>query len=275
MAESKPIGINSRVENSTKNEINEDRINHVLSNLLKLASGDFNISELKEIQHDNLDAIDRGIVMLSEHLLEAKNEQEKNVQIKENLLKEVHHRVKNNLQIVSSLLNLQTRYSDNDSANLLLKESQLRINSMALIHEMLYKTDDLSKIDYQIYLNQLMSMLIEAISLKNVDLTTDIKSSQIYLELDTGVTLGLLMNEIVTNSLIHGFKDRSKGSLYVHFSIDETGKRTFEIGDDGVGFDANNEHNTLGLLLIETLTEQLGATMQLKVENGTHYLFRF
>jgi len=275
MAETKPISFINGAKTSDDSVNEQDRIEHVLSNLLKLASGDFKIEELPHIQHDNLDAIDRGVVMLGEHLEASKIEHEKNVLEKENLLKEVHHRVKNNLQIISSLLNLQSKHTQSESAIVSLKQSQHRINSMAMIHEMLYKSEKIALINFEKYLKDLTNMLIESIKGNTHFIELNISAPEIYIDLDTAVSLGLLINEIVTNSIVHGIPENVKGEIYVSLSRDQNNELTLKTGDNGVGFNDSENHDSLGLELIETLANQLDAKLSRKIENGTHYLLKF
>lgn len=250
-----------------------DRQEHILSNLLKLASGEFQLVELSEIKNDNLDAIDRGVVMLGEHLEANYREQEKYLQEKEDLLKEVHHRVKNNLQIVSSLLNLQANFTSSPEARAALKQSQYRIRSMSMIHEMLYKTDRISEVNYKDYIEKLTHLLIESIKGKLHSIRVNIDAPNVYINLDIAVTLGLLINEIITNSLIHGIDEN--GSIYIHFEKDED-LVFLKIGDNGKGITKeNNAPKTLGIQLIDALTNQLSGTVSKNHHEGTHYVFTF
>jgi len=198
---------------------------------------------------------------------------------KEILLKEIHHRVKNNLQIITSLLSLQSGMND----DLLIKEQfntcQHRINSMAMIHEMLYQTEAFTKIEYGDYLQKLIKQLIRSIKGTKANVKVDISSNKISLNIDTAIPLGLLVNEIVTNSLKYGIQADQAGTLFVHIERIDTKKYCMTIGDDGVGFDEStisNSNNSLGLRLIKTLSVQLNGKIERDLsKKGTHYVLYF
>jgi len=198
---------------------------------------------------------------------------------KEVLLKEVHHRVKNNLQIVTSLLNLQS-YSINDSKTKDIFDVSLnRIKSMAAVHEMLYKSSDFSKIKYQSYLTTLISGLVNSIKGDNCHVTLDINAYELCLNIDTSIPLGLLITELVTNSLKHGIKNDEKGEIYVYLERMEDNSLQLQIGDDGVGlpeeFDLENT-DSLGLQLVHSLIEQLsGKCSKDRSRKGTHIIIEF
>lgn len=210
-----------------------------------------------------------------------KKEQEiiiiKNLEEKEVLLKEIHHRVKNNMQVIVSLLSLQSRKIRDKESKELFKDSQYRIQSMAMIHEMLYKSGDFQKINYKKYIENLMSTLV--LSLKGIDhnINVNIQIDDIYLGLDSAIPLGLLINEIVTNSLKHGLK--SSGNLDLKIKSNTENNYTLFIGDNGVGMPVDfeiNDNETLGLKLVEYLTEQIeGEIKQDLSVKGTNYVINF
>jgi two-component sensor histidine kinase/CheY-like chemotaxis protein len=194
---------------------------------------------------------------------------------KEALLKEVHHRVKNNIQIISSLLNLQTDYITDNRALEILNDSRNRVHSMALLHDKLYRSKDLTNIDFASYVRDLASYLIQSFTLFEslIDITIDI--NEIYLSVDTAIPLGLIINELLTNSLKHAFPEDRKGEIVI--SSHKTNERELSItfADNGVGFPKNlNFPNTqsLGLQLVETLIEQLHAAVEVESnDNGTKF----
>ena len=196
---------------------------------------------------------------------------------KEVLLKEVHHRVKNNLQIVTSLLNLQS-YSINDpSTKDIFDVSLNRIKSMAAVHEMLYKSSDFSKIEYQSYLTTLVSGLVNSIKGENSEVTIKLDAGQLNLNIDTSIPLGLLITELVTNSLKHGIK--KDGEIYVYLIRQPDNTLKLKIGDNGVGLPENfnlENSDTLGLQLVQSLIEQLsGSCKKDKTKKGTHIVIEF
>lgn len=195
------------------------------------------------------------------------------------LLKEIHHRVKNNLQIISSLLNLQSRTFDDERTKELYDMSLTRIQSMAMVHELLYRSDNFSRINYKKYLERLVHPLIEAMKNENTEITFELKVDEIELNINTSIPLGLLINEILTNSLKHGLKEQEKGKIYVSIEKNNEGKFHLKIGDDGIGFTPKNrfeDSDTLGLQLISSLIEQLGGEIKREEAlKGTHYTISF
>ena len=203
------------------------------------------------------------------------------------LLKEIHHRVKNNLQVITSLLSLQSNFLEDQKQRKIFADSQYRINSMAIVHELLYQSDNLAKLNYKDYLDKLSQYLI--ISIKGVSnkVKLELDVTNIKLSIDTAIPLGLLINEVLTNSLKYGIPGDSKGciSIKIYEALEERKrpkkKPSFilEIGDDGVGFpDTVNHRNSksLGLKLIHNLTRQLEGTITKDLsKKGTNYIIAF
>lgn len=195
---------------------------------------------------------------------------------KDILIKEIHHRVKNNLQIIKSLVRLQLAVSENQEANEILSEFEQRVSSMALVHEELYKSKDLTKVKVKHYLTELVTNLIHTYSIKKVD--TDINIESITFGIDTVVPLGLLVNEIISNALKHGIKDIDKGKIICRITPLKGNKYELFIGDNGAGFPENfNFENpaTLGLELIQTLSEQLNGEIEIINNDGAFYKITF
>lgn len=198
---------------------------------------------------------------------------------KETLLKEVHHRVKNNLQTVSSLLSLQSRNVQEARMKTLLKSTQNRVISMAMVHEMLYMRKDIAHIEYKSYVQELSEYLIR--SIKGLDSKVNLKIDipEIKLGIDTAIPLGLLINEAVTNALKYGFEDEEEGEIYIALKKEIDKQYTLNIGDNGVGYpDTITYKNTksLGLKLIYNLTRQLKGTIQKDTsKKGTNYIIKF
>jgi len=198
---------------------------------------------------------------------------------KETLLKEVHHRVKNNMQIITSLLSLQANTNNNYAIKEQFNACQYRINSMATIHEMLYQSEVFSKIEYGNYLQQLIKHLINSIKGVDNNITLQLQSNDINLNIDTAVPLGLLINEIVTNALKYGIKNNDSGIISVNIEKIEGMRYILKIGDDGVGISETSNSTTkksLGLKLINRLSSQLGGEIeQDNSKKGTHYILNF
>ena len=193
---------------------------------------------------------------------------------KEVLLKEVHHRVKNNLQIISSLLNLQSKYIKDDQALEMFKESRNRIRSMTLIHEKLYRSKDLANIDVAEYIQNLSSNLFRSYNSGRVSLKTHV--DDILLGIDTAIPCGLIINELVSNSLKHAFPDKH-GEILVNLHRDD-GKFTLAVRDNGVGFPESVDFrntDSLGLQLVCTLTDQLDGIIELNRTGGTEFKITF
>jgi PAS domain S-box-containing protein len=194
---------------------------------------------------------------------------------KEVLLKEIHHRVKNNLQIISSLLDLQEIYVKEDpTAVNVLEESKNRVISMAMIHEMLYQSKDLSHINFYDYINMMVSNLFDSYGANAI--IPAINVEEIYLNIETAVPLGLIISELVSNSLKYAFPEK-KGTITIKLQpINNEYKLT--ISDDGIGIPKNIEfdtESTLGLRLVNTLVNQLDGTIKLNRTNGTQYTITF
>jgi len=195
---------------------------------------------------------------------------------KEILLKEVHHRVKNNLQIISSILNLQSSFIQDEHMLNVLQESRNRIRSMAIIHENLYRTDNFSSINFTDYLRNLLSNLLTSYPLTGkLHLVQQLAS--IELSLDQSVPMGLLVNELFTNAIKYAFPDNRNGTITV--ILEQNGSQvTLIIKDDGIGLPVDidiENSNTLGLQLVSTLVFQLDGTLSYKSEKGTEFLITF
>lgn len=202
---------------------------------------------------------------------------EKSLREKELLLKEIHHRVKNNLQTVSSLLNLQSRTFTDQGMTAAIKESQSRVKSMALIHQKLYQNEDISTIDFQEYTQDLISYLFNMYD-QQKNIRYEIEPFSVNLDVDTAVPLGLILNELVSNSLKHAFTDLEEGLIQIAVESVGDGKLRLEVSDNGRGFPAgfNQEKATsMGLRLVKSLSRQLQADLTVRSENGILYQIDF
>lgn len=196
---------------------------------------------------------------------------------KEVLLKEVHHRVKNNLQVISSILNLQSSYvKDKKSLDLLL-ESQNRIKSMAFVHESLYQTKDFSNINFSSYVENITSNLVHSYSNPDNPPKLNMELDAIQLNLDTAIPCGLIINELISNSLKYAFRDKKDGQLDV--TVKKSGNSIrIVIADNGKGFPANVDfRNTesLGLQLVVTLVDQINGKIELETKKGAKFTIDF
>jgi two-component sensor histidine kinase len=197
---------------------------------------------------------------------------------KEVLLKEIHHRVKNNLQVISSLLNLQARYLPDPAARAIFSQSQNRVQSIALVHERLYESADLSHVDFAKYVLVLLDNIFDTYGAENRGIAKVIDVGDVNLTVDVAIPCGLIVNEVVTNALKHAFPDGRPGTVRV--SLTEGPEEILEltVKDDGVGIPPGiDPRNTvsLGLDLVTTFAEQLNAEVDIGREGGTSFRFRF
>ncbi len=196
---------------------------------------------------------------------------------KEMLLKEINHRVKNNLQIISSLLNLQSRGIEDEQALHSFQVSQDRIKAMALVHEKLYQSEDLARIDFGEYIKSLATDMVSSygLGLRHIDLKIDVED--ILLGVDTAIPCGVIVNELVTNSLKHAFPGGRSGEITVSFR-EVDGQYSMIFKDDGVGLpeDLDISHpSSLGLTIVNALTGQLGGTIDLGRNGGSEISITF
>jgi len=196
---------------------------------------------------------------------------------KEVLLQEVHHRVKNNLQVISSILNLQTSYVDDPKTLEILRESQQRIKSMSFIHETIYRTADFSRLEFMDYIKTIASNLIQSYRTGTLALEFRPEMESVGLNLDQAIPCGLIINELVSNALKYAYKGRKKGVLTVVLR-EENDDVILAVKDDGVGLPkdfAFEKNNSLGIQLVYALLDQLDATVKVNQSNGTEFFIRF
>ncbi len=221
----------------------------------------------------------KNLLKAHHNLYKSRNEIEKRIKEKETLLREVHHRVKNNLQTVSSLLSLQSRSIEDKKMKSIIKSSQNRVISMAMVHEMLYMRDDLSKIEYKSYVKELSEFLIRSLKGAENKVKLNIDIPDIKLGIDTAIPLGLLINEAITNALKYGITDENEGEINIAIKREKNNEYVLNIGDNGVGFPDSVDHKTtksLGLKLIHNLARQLKGTISKDAtKKGTNYIVRF
>jgi two-component sensor histidine kinase len=261
------------LETETQKDESKLRGNKILEVIMAYARLDFSQKTTIGNEGDVLDAIGAGVNMLGEELRSSTL----SLREKEQLLREIHHRVKNNLQIISSLLNLQTESTHDENFLALIRESRNRIKSMALVHEMLYATKDLSSIKLKEYITTLYESIYTSYKMPDMKIDFHLEvSDAVYFEIDRMILLGLILNEIISNSLKYAFEKRD-GNIYI--SLHETENNyTLLIKDDGKGLPADFNETTdsnLGMQLIYLLTEQLGGQVELAKKNGTSYTLNF
>lgn len=261
-----------------KNKIgkeNEKRISEILKVVMALAQIDYNKKAVISNKMDHIDALALGINMLGEEF------QSSTISLleKEILLKEVHHRVKNNLQIISSLLNLQSKsIKDKDSLEKF-EETQNRVRAMALVHEKLYESKESSRINFTEYINAFIEAVNRSynISEERVSLHTEINIKDSFLKIDTAIPCALILNELVSNCFKHAFPKEKKGNIYLNVSKLKN-EYIIEVTDDGIGIigDMNlKESTSLGLQLVAMLVEQINGDMTILSQKGTSFIIKF
>lgn len=191
---------------------------------------------------------------------------------RETLLKEVHHRVKNNLQVISSLLHLQSLHTSDESSVELFRESQHRVRSMALVHERLYRSQDFARVDFRDYIESLANYLFRSYQVNADLIRLDVRVHGVRMPIDAAVPCGLLVNELISNCLKHAFQGRAEGYIQVELTAMEDGHAALSISDDGVGLPLQVNPDaaaTFGMQLIAALVDQLHGRIHIERQPGT------
>ena len=219
-----------------------------------------------------------GTVVVFEDISDCKQAEEQirqNLKEKETLLREIHHRVKNNMAVISGLLDLQSARVQDNTMKALFDESRQRIKSMALVHEQLYNQENLSRIDFHYYINSIVKELAYSYHREGREIIRKISVKHIMLDIDIAIPCGLIINELVTNTLKYAFPKMTGGEISISFAKSDS-TYTLIIKDNGIGLPEGFDHtktNTLGLQLVEALTRQLKGTLQFQsgtaVDHGT------
>jgi len=209
-----------------------------------------------------------------------KNKQriERSLKEKEVLLREIHHRVKNNMQVISSLLTLQSKDIDDEKVLDIFQESRRRIKTMAMVHEKLYRSEDLSKVDFSKYISSLTQYLFRSFGIDPEKILLKKEVEEIFLDINTAIPLGLLVNELISNSLKHGFPDNKGGEVKISMSREDKDKIKLVVSDNGVGVKNKlvfNKPSSFGLQLVKMLTEQLHGNMKVEMNEKTSFIIIF
>ena len=205
-------------------------------------------------------------------MISSKNEQLQHLLTeKEWLLKEIHHRVKNNLQIVMSLLNSQSAYINNDAALTAIHDSQHRVHAMSLIHQKLYSSENVSSINMSVYIRELVSYLSESFDArKHIRFHLDIEPLE--MDVSQAVPLGLILNEAITNSIKYAFPDKRNGIISILLLADGPDHYLLTISDNGIGMpvhEKDKKPSSLGMSLMAGLSEDIDGKFSIENNNGT------
>jgi two-component sensor histidine kinase len=257
--------------------------NKIVQHLVDISMGVCSITDESILKLDNKEdqMIELGLLTFFEEIEYNKKMLEDSVKEKEVLLKEIHHRVKNNLQIISSLLNLQNVLVDDEKTKSVLLDCRSRVRSMSLIHEKLLRSQDFDNFNYKDYLEELVEEIKSTHSYSPNNLNVHLDIAHFKLGLDTAIPLGLIINEIFTNSMKYGLNKDEKNEIYVQVKEVELNSFEMKIGDNGSGYSDdifNTEKNTLGVQLIRDLTTQIDGTIEKLSDpemKGTHYHIQF
>lgn len=256
----------------------EERINEILRGVLRLAKFDYSKKIPLTKNKDHFDSLAEGINMLGEELKASAL----SLTEKEILLKEIHHRVKNNLQVISSLLSLQSESLGNIEMDNKLRASIARVKAMALIHEKLYQSKSLSVVNFYDYMEDLVKNLNGSYSLDTakVKMHLDIDPDYRHLNIDSAIPCGLIINELLSNSYKYAFPNNNNGNIYLKMGLSSENDKNIKIEfwDDGVGIpkDINiKDSTTLGLQLVSMLAEQIDANLSVERNKGTHFILEF
>lgn len=201
----------------------------------------------------------------------------KSLEEKEILLKEIHHRVKNNLQVITSLLNLQANSIDDPSIAQAITDSKNRIHSIALLHQNLYQTTDVSKVDIAVYFDNVLQSILAANKTRDKNIVLQKNIETLYMDLDRSILLGIILNELVTNAYKHGITKGNNNVIGIKF-FNNNGKIEFSVKDNGKGIlpeELNKKRGRFGLKLIHILAESLEANININNQNGTEIILTF
>lgn len=217
---------------------------------------------------------------VSERTMQLKQSLEEQAQLlteKDVLMKEIHHRVKNNLQVISGLLELQSKTLTDETAIDALTEGRNRVKSMALIHQNLYQFENLSNIELKRFVNDLCRQ-VETVFRKQQSVTIQVRVPELYLDIDTAVPLGLILNELLTNSFKYAFDQKEHGEIHIALDVESPGRYQLQYSDNGPGLPEGfviRDAATLGLQLVHDLSRQIGGHVRYEYRNGACYFINF
>ena len=201
--------------------------------------------------------------LLNNRYLEEKNKAEESLIEKQILLREVHHRVKNNLQVITSLLSLQSLSIDDEKTKNIFRQSQMRINSMAKVHELLYQTENMNSIDLKKYIDAVCHNIMISFDNLSSGINIQINIEDISLNIETLIPLGLITTELLTNSIKYAFPDTNNKTIRIKIVRSAKGNFSYTLEDNGIGYDDKKiRKNSIGLKLVSKLTKQISGSLK-------------
>jgi len=265
------------VMSEIKRAFSEDKL-YDLEYRLRHQNGSYRWVYDRGVMHGQYQGQPRQVIGVMRDITQRKQAEEKlraSLSEKEVLLKEIHHRVKNNLYVISSLLNIQSTYVEDPEVIEFFQDSKNRIQTMAMIHEQLYQSDDLAQIDFKEYLHRLVNNLLSSYNPDPDRIKAIIDVESLHLDLEIAIPCGLLINELVTNAFKHAFAQKKSGQLTISLHQDNHQKIHLMVEDNGQGMPQNlniEQADSLGLRLVRILTEQLDGELTFQTSNqGTSF----
>ena len=267
----KTTGVMAMITDITERKKHEDLIRQQRDKL-QAAYGEL------EATNEELCATNEEYEAVNEELLLAQSDLSESLQEKEVLLREIHHRVKNNMQVITSLLHLQSEFISNEKDRELFIESENRVRSMALVHQKIYQSGDLAMIDFNEYLVDVIDELYQVYSVDRGLIQASITAHDIFLSVELAIPCALIINEAVTNSIKHAFPGGRKGNIIVEFIKHDDGNYLLAVRDNGIGIPddySRDKKETLGMELIHALSGQLKGSLVIDTEMGTGIIITF
>ena len=273
------INVYKDIRNQMKEAVQNQHSRIFESNVSNFENQKVWISSTLTPIYDEFGAFKKFIIVDADITHSKKMQQQIEASLKEKdvLLKEIHHRVKNNLQIIISLLNLQSGYIKDETTLKAVKDGQSRVRSMALVHEKFYQSDTVTEIDFGEYLKKLCQFLYQSYGDKTDRIDVAIQGDEVLLDMDTAMPCALLVNEVVSNAYKYAFPGQRKGTIEIKLKK-QSGKTVLGISDNGVGFPAGydfEKSDSLGMQLVQALTSQIDGELKVSHENGSSFEVSF
>ncbi len=269
IVETRLYTINVRLQNEVRDRLTAEKALHQLNEELE-----------KRVEQRTVELKQSNQLLQQEigERKQAENKLRNSLQEKEILLKEIYHRVKNNLLVVSSMFELQANCVEDPEIATIFQHSQDRLHSMALVHEQLYRSQNLTELDLGQYIVALIDKLSGSYDISEQGINFLLDTDTIYVNIETAHSCGLIINELAANALEHAFRDRQSGNIWLGLQRDENSQIILQVKDDGVGFPEDFDFinaDSLGLKLVRILTRQIEGEMKISTNNGTCFTITF